>query len=404
MLQDRISGAGKRGRPRGRSIGLRAHHLRDLGRNLRRTAMTTTLFVFADEFHQSVRSDSRLRTREFGSVTTALVLMLLCSASALAQGTDESLTPIALPGGEGGIGFDDLGFSQSLGKVLVPAGRTGALDLVDPETKQIVSIGGFASTASFGGGHGEGITSVDEGRGILFVTDRSARRLDVVDPRGRSVIASAALSSGPDYVRFVSETNQVWVTQPRAQAIEVFDLPTSGTPKPIHSTSIAVPGGPESLIIDHTNHRAYTHLWTDTTVAIDLSTRKVVARWANGCKGSRGIAIDEKRRLLFAGCEEGKVTILDLATGGVLGSASSGRGVDIIAYNQRLAHLYLPGAKSATMAIVGISQTGAATVLKTVETTQGAHCATADNRDQVYVCDPAGGRILVFNDLLPPNR
>jgi hypothetical protein len=348
-------------------------------------------------------TSNRTALRKACSVIGVLIALLGPLGPSAADSV-ETLAPIALPGGEGGIGFDDLGFSQSLGKVLIPAGGTGALDLVDPETKQIVSIRGFAGTASFGGGHGEGITSVDEGRGLLFVTDRTARRLDVVDPHGRSVIASAALSSGPDYVRFVREANQVWVTQPESQAIEVFALPASGTPKPIHLTSIAVPGGPESLIIDYANRRAYTHLWTDTTVAIDLSTRKVVARWANGCKGSRGIAIDEKRGFLFAGCEEGKVTNLDLATGRVLGRASSGRGVDIIGYNQKLAHLYLPGAESATMAIVGISSTGAATVLKTVETAQGAHCATADNRDQVYVCDPARGRILVFKDSLAPSR
>jgi hypothetical protein len=37
--------------------------------------------------------------------------------------------PVPLPGGEGGIGFDDLTFSPQLGKLLVPAGRTGNLDL-----------------------------------------------------------------------------------------------------------------------------------------------------------------------------------------------------------------------------------------------------------------------------------
>ncbi len=94
------------------------------------------------------------------------------------------------------------------------------------------------------------------------------------------------------------------------------------------------------------------------------------------------------------------MTVLDVKSGKLLGSAESGDGVDIIAYNPKLAHVYLPGADSATMAIVGISDAGAATVLKTVTTAKGAHCAAADDRDQVYVCDPVGGRILKFKD--PP--
>src|SRR5947209_4634295 len=81
----------------------------------------------------------------------------------------------------------------------------GTLDLIDPETKHVTSIKGFAGTSDFGGGHGEGITSVDEGNGFLFVTDRTALRLDVVDPKKRAVVASH-LSSGPDYVRFIPET------------------------------------------------------------------------------------------------------------------------------------------------------------------------------------------------------
>src|SRR5262249_6661273 len=41
---------------------------------------------------------------------------------------------VALPSGNAGIGFDDLRYSSTLHRVLVPAGRTGTLDLVDPDT------------------------------------------------------------------------------------------------------------------------------------------------------------------------------------------------------------------------------------------------------------------------------
>jgi Chromate transporter len=142
-------------------------------------------------------------------------------------------------------------------------------------------------------------------------------------------------------------------------------------------------------------------LWRGTTLAIDIRNRKVVGRWPNGCKGSRGIATDEKRGFLFAGCYEGKVNVLDLKSGRLLGAASSGAGVDVIAYDQKLAHVYLPSADSGTMAIVGISSSGSVTVLNTSKTVEGAHCATVDDRDQVYVCDPAHGKILVFKDSLP---
>jgi hypothetical protein len=154
----------------------------------------------------------------------SVLLLGLALQPAIARGADAEppSTSIAVPGGEKGIGFDDLGFSPSLHKVLVPAGRAGKLATIDPQTKQLDTIGGFATAESFGGGHGEGITSVDEGKGVLFVTDRTAKRLDVVDPAKKTVVAFAELSAGPDYVRYVAETNEVWVTEPRAQGIEVF--------------------------------------------------------------------------------------------------------------------------------------------------------------------------------------
>ncbi len=322
-----------------------------------------------------------------GLIIVALAVTLVAAGEAITP------KPLPLPGGQSGIGFDDMGFAPSIHRVLVPAGRSGNLDLIDPDTKQVTAIGGFSSRKSFGGGHGQGVTSADEGRGILFATDRDARQLIVVDPKTQAVIATAPLASGPDY----------GVTEPSAARIEVFSLPLTGGSKPVHVDFISIAGGPESLIVDNQRGRAYTHLWTDTTLAIDLKTRKIASRWKNGCRGSRGIAIDDARGFLFVGCDEGKLNVLDLNTGAQLGSASSGSGVDIIAYNSHLAHAYLPGEESATMAIVGISAKGAAIVLGTVNTADEAHCVAADDRGNAYVCDPKGGRVLIIADTLPPS-
>src|SRR5438477_2830966 len=110
---------------------------------------------------------------------------------------------VSLPGGSGGIGFDDLQFSRSLDLVLVPGGRTGNLDLVDPRTASVTSISGFSTSTGYKGGHGEGITSVSQGEGKLYVTDRSSRALCVVDATTRKIVARTKLAASPDYVRYV---------------------------------------------------------------------------------------------------------------------------------------------------------------------------------------------------------
>lgn len=308
---------------------------------------------------------------------------------------------IALPEGPPGIGFDDLRFSPELGRVLVPAARSGRVDLVAPGSNAVTAIGGFSTAPAFAGGHDFGVTSADFGADVVFATDRTTGLLAVIDPALQKIVGSVKLGASPDYVRWVAPTREVWVSQPDSDQIEVFTVPSGPNPIPFHAAKIAVPGGPESLVIDVTRGRAYTHLWKGATKAIDLKSRAIVATWPNGCTGSRGIDLDEKRGFLFAGCSEGKALVLDVATGAILSSLANGSGVDVIAYSAGLGHFYLPGATSKTMAILGVSAKGELSLLGTVPTAAGAHCATADTSGNVYVCAPASGKILTFHDAYP---
>jgi len=308
---------------------------------------------------------------------------------------------LALPGGEGGIGFDDLQWSAALGRLLVPAGRTGALDLVDPMTGAVEQIPGFGGQGGTSAGHGDGCTSAVDGLGWLFAIDRSRGQLDVVDPARRAIVAQAELQGGPDYVRCVPAARELWVTEPSAEQIEVFRLAADGAPTLERVAVIAVPGGPESLVIDATRSRAYTHLWTDTTVVIDLARHTIVARWPNGCTGSRGIALDEARGWLFVGCDEGRTAVLDVAQEGrLLGSALTGAGVDIIAYDAARRHLYVPG-DDGTLTILGVPDSGRIGVLETQDIRAGAQGVATDGAGRIFVGDPYYGRILVIEDELP---
>jgi len=322
----------------------------------------------------------------------AMVAGVASAKPALRIATPSSL---ALPGGEAGIGFDDLMWSHALGRVLVPGGRTGKLDLIDPATRKIESVSGFTDAAKFAGGHGEGTTSVDSGGGLLFASDRGRQEVIVVDPRKHAIVSRAKLAGRPDYVRWVEPLSEVWVTEPNKKQIEVFAL-TRGTLA--RKLAIPVPGGPESLVIDRERKRAYTHTWTTETVAIALDRHAEVARWKNGCKASRGIALDEARALLFVGCEEGKATALDVVRGTVVGQVPAGKGVDIIAYAPKLGHLYVPGGDDATLSIIAVGKTGTLTTLGSVAVAADAHCVTVDEARHAYVCDPKHGALLVVTD------
>lgn len=323
----------------------------------------------------------------------------LGSPVANAEGSLTRTASVPLPGGPPGIGFDDLRFSAALGRVLVPAGRSGRIDLVDPASREVTAIGGFSEQRKYSGGHDDGVTSVDDGPGVLYATDRTSGRLAVVDPAAESVVKSVALAAHPDYVRYVAPTREVWVTEPDADQLEVFTAGDDGR-DPQHAAIIEVRGGPESLVIDADNGRAYTHLWRGETVAIDLRSRAIVARWKNGCRSSRGIALDAEHRLLITACAEGKATVLDLRDGHRVSEITTGSGVDLVAFDARTRHVYVPSGRKATLVVAALEPTGRLTEIGHVATVPGAHCVTTDGAGNAYVCDAAHGQLLVFHDTL----
>ncbi len=309
--------------------------------------------------------------------------------------------PVPLPGGAGGIGLDDLAFAPGLRQVVVPAGRTGKVVLIDPQSHKSREITGFKATPAGNGAHDAGPTSADEGKGYLFASDRTSRRLEVIDPAKGTIVAGAPLAGSPDYVRYVAPTNEVWVTEPDKSGIEIFTLSDAKPPVPAHAAFLSIPGGPESLVIDARRKAGYANLWQKSTVVIDLAGRKVVQTWSNGCQGSRGLALDAPKARLFVGCAEGGANLLEITHHAIMDRFRFGNGVDIIAYNPTLNHLYVPSSKTGQVAIVGVSKEGNLKLLATADTAIGGHCAVADDQKQVWVCDPRGGRVLVVRDTLP---
>lgn len=312
---------------------------------------------------------------------------------------------IPIPGGEGGIGFDDLVFSAPLQRFIVPGGRTGRVFLVDPVTRRLEAIGALTRLPSWKGGHGQGATSADARADTLFVADRTARRLFAIPLGGKGTAAEAPLASGPDYVRWVEPTGEVWVTEPDAAVIEIFRFEAKEEPALVRSGTIPVADGPESLIIDAAHGRAFTNTWHDRTLAIGLRQRTLLGEWKNGCKDARGLDADRTRGLLFVGCAEGLATVIDTSGKGRLaGQARTGAGVDILAYAPSARRLYVPAGKAAVLEAFEVEPDAGLRSLWREPAAPEAHCVAADDRGHVLVCDPRGGRLLMFEDTAGPAR
>ncbi len=79
-------------------------------------------------------------------------------------------TVIPLSAAPSYISFNDMAFDEKLGKVIVPAGSTGQLALIDPDSLAVRNISGFTESA-VSTKQAAGIISAAVARGLIFVLD-----------------------------------------------------------------------------------------------------------------------------------------------------------------------------------------------------------------------------------------
>jgi DNA-binding beta-propeller fold protein YncE len=329
----------------------------------------------------------------------SLLLTLLALALAVSARAEDA-KPVSVPLGAPTLRLDDYYFDTTLKKIVVPAGRTGKLVLIDPETRSSESIEIFPVAKTDVSTAGAGITSADGGEGLIFASNRNDQNFYVVDPALKKVIAKGALESSPDYIRYSSPTREIWVTEPKKSQIEIFSLSASTAQRPIepHSQTFirSTKGEYEALQVDITRKRAYSNQ-AGETVSIDLQTRKILATWKNGCKEATGLALDGERGFLMVACREGRVAVLDVKDGRTLSSLKAGDGVDIIAYVPGKSLLYIPGGKSQTLTTASLNEKGELALLgKPVASVKGGHCVAADPLGGAWLCDGQSGNLLYY--------
>lgn len=312
-------------------------------------------------------------------------------------------TSIALPGGPP-AGMDYLAYDAATARVWVPAGNTGNVDVIDTATRKVTPVGGFPTKPSPRPGRPNmGPSSAAVGDGVVWVGNRADNKVCPIDSRTLQPQRGACvqLASMPDGLAWVAATRELWITTPRDQTITIIGVKAGTNAKAntkAATGAIKLDGEPEGYAVDAARGLFYTNLEDkDQTLAIDIKTRKVVARWSPGCgaEGPRGMAIDSARRLLFVACTDGAVT-LDLAHDGKLGGRlKTGGGVDNIDYHARRQLLFVASGKDGTLTVARVGEGGALTKASAAPTAQGTRNPIVDANGVAYVADSAGGRLIV---------
>jgi DNA-binding beta-propeller fold protein YncE len=305
---------------------------------------------------------------------------------------------IALPGGPP-VGMDYVAYDAATDRIWLPAGNTGNVDVVDAKTGKVSVIGGFPTAPSTRPGRRVGPSSVTIAGDVAWVGNRADNRLSSFDARTLAPRATLRLDAMPDGLQYVRRTHEVWVTTPGARALTIVGV---GGKAPGPVASIALDGEPEGLAVDETRGIFYTNLEDrDETLAIDVATRKIVARWPSRCGGDgpRGLAIDEAHRWLFVACTDGAWSV-DAATGKPLGHLmSNSSGIDNLAYDPtpgRRALVIASSSRRGSVCFSRVDDDGQLNAKAPIPTAPGARNPVVDARGTTYVEDSAEGQLLVI--------
>jgi hypothetical protein len=314
---------------------------------------------------------------------------------------------IVLPGGGRPLDFDDMTYFSELGRVVVPGGEAGNLNLIDPATGDVTAVPVVKPSDSEEGG----VASAALAGNYLFTADVTAGEVAIVDLRRKSVVGRAKMAGKADYLRHVATTDEIWVTEPReAGRIEIFTIVRGKQIRLVQSHAISIPGGPESLVFDEPNGHAFTNTFGDKTMMIEINGRSVAETWSNGCgdyarmaRGARGLALDAGAHILYVACMQGKVVGLDVQNHGkVVSTADVSPSVDIIAFNAKTHHLFAPSTKKGILTIFETDAKGTLKQIAQFQTAHGSHCVVSNGADKVYACDPMHGQVFEISD--PPEH
>ena len=210
--------------------------------------------------------------------------------------------------------WDYLKYDSSSHRLFISRGDHVAV--VDMESGKVVGdIGGMQRI--------HGIVLVPEfNRG--FVTDGQAAKVWIFDLQTLKVTGSAASEPDADGEVYDPASKRVFTMNGDSKSSTVIDAATGKV-----LGRIDLGGSPEFPVADGQGHVYANIESTSEIVEIDSNTMKITHRWplAPG-ESPSGLAMDTKNRILFSGCHNKMMAIVNADTGKVITTLPIGQGVD----------------------------------------------------------------------------
>lgn len=265
-------------------------------------------------------------------------------------------------GGDGG--WDYLTVDDAAHRLYVS--RSSHVIVVDLETGK--QVGDIPNTE---GVHGIAIAP-EFGRG--FTSNGRTNNITIFDLKTLKVLGTVPTGLNPDSIRYDSASKRVFALNAKGKSATVVDVASGKV-----VSTIDLGGAPEFTAVDGKG-KLYANI-ADTNEVVEIDTPKMAVTRRFSIKPGiepSGMAFDATRRLIFSGCDNEMMTVLDLNTGKIISTVPIGAGVDGNGFDPSTGFAFSANGEDGTLTVAKELSPGKWGVAETVATQKGARTMTID--------------------------
>ena len=279
----------------------------------------------------------------FAGICSATLLFSLAAAHA-APAPLKADEPIVVPDSKGR--FDFIQVDTVARRLLANHTKNATLDVFDLDSGKLLKH--CPTGAAMGVG-------VDEKGGKYYVGVSKEQKLVTIDAKTLEKTGEVALNGPADDALFCPKNGHVYVCHDDGKEVWVID-PAAGK----IVASVPIGEAPEVLVYDADAGRIYQNIKTTAMVSvINPATNEVEHDWSvQPAAGPHGLAFDPATHRLFVAGSNGKLAVLDSASGKVITTVTIPTGVDQIAIDAELQRIYCPSGNG-TLTVIQETPAGA---------------------------------------------
>src|SRR5262245_35999416 len=298
---------------------------------------------------------------------------------------------IDLPPHTGTGAFDHAAIHARTGQVYVAHTANDAVDVLDCSGRKYVSsINGLAAVA--------GVLISDE-RNLAFTSNRGEDTVGIYAPGADDFVIKVSVGVKPNGLAFDPRRGVLLAANVGDPArSDSFTVSIVDVAERRMRAAIPVPGRTRWAVYGAGLDRFFVNIAEPAlivTVAADAPDR-IAETYTVPAGGPHGLDIDAESGRLFCACDDGRLVVMEAATGRVLGTVTLSGPPDVIFLDRGLGRLYVAVGDPGVVDVIDVRRMQH---LETVSAESGAHTTALDVRThELYVFLPRTHRAAVFVD------